>query len=527
MDDLGRLRSLPELLRRNASRFGSSPAVVHPRSTGSGGLSHAGLWNDACRGAAVLRAHRVRPGQRVLLMTKAGPDWVAAFSAIQAAGAIAVPLPVEVERSLASKVAMYTGVKVAIVDRGYGKLKRWFFRLKTLTPDQLFEGETCSVETDRAPDDTALLAFTSGSTGRPRIVEISHENVLSNLRALSEIRKAEPEDAVLATLPPAHLFGLTVGLLGPLVCGARVVFPGPPLPNRLLACLREDDITHALAVPALVYELSAQVLEELRDAGAVEKDFVDRDPGRMAEALRSDQSVRRGVRERIGGKLHTLIVGGAALDPAWAGVLSQLGIRLEVGYGLTETSPIVTAGFAGECPLGSAGRALPGIEVRVDGDGEILVRGPNVMRGYFRDRAASAAVFRDGWLRTGDRGRLDDDGFLFVTGRIKEAMVTASGETIYPDEVESHYAHPLFAELCVAPVSARHGNDIPVLFVVPKSPDLLDDRIQDAFADLRAAAPTRLRLSRIVRLENPLPRTLSGKIRRRFVAQESAHVTGN
>jgi len=526
MDDLGRLRTLPELFRRNASRFGNSPAVVHPQSAGSGGLSHAGLWNDACRGAAVLRSHRVRPGQRVLLMTKAGPDWAAAFSAIQAAGAIAVPLPVEVERSLASKVAMYTGVKVAIVDRGYGKLKRWFRRLETLTPDRLFGGET-RVEAERAPDDTALLAFTSGSTGRPRIVEISHENVLSNLRALSEIRSAGPEDAVLATLPPAHLFGLTVGLLGPLVCGARVVFPGPLLPNRLLACLREDDITLALAVPALVDELSAEILEELRAAGVVEKDLGDRDPGRIAEALRSDESVRRGVRERIGGQLHTLIVGGAALDPAWAGVLSQLGIRLEVGYGLTETSPIVAVGFAGECPIGSTGRALPGIEVRVDRDGQILVRGPNVMRGYFKDPAASAAVLRDGWLRTGDRGRLDDDGFLFVTGRIKEAMVTASGETIYPDEVESHYAHPLFAELCVAPVSAPDGNDIPVLFVVPKSPDLLDNRIRDAFADLRAAAPARLRLSRIVRLENPLPRTLSGKIRRRFVAQESTHVAGS
>ena len=526
MDDVGRLRSLAELLRRNATRFGNTPAIVHPRSTGSGGLSHAGLCDGACRGAGVLRAKGIRPGHRVLLMVKAGPDWAAALFAIQAAGAVAVPLPVEVERSLASMVAMYTGVKLAIVDRGYGRLTRGFRRLETLTPDLLYKGET-RVEAERAPDDAALLAFTSGSTGRPRIVEISHENILSNLRALSGIRDAGPEDAVLVTVPPAHLFGLTVGLLGPLLCGARVVFSGPLLPNRLLACLREDGITLALAVPALVDELGAQVLEELREAGAVEKDLHERDPGRIAEALQLDESVRRGVRERIGEHLRTLIVGGAALNPAWGGVLSQLGIRLEVGYGLTETSPIVTVGFAGECPLGSVGRALPGVQVRVDQNGEILVRGPNVTRGYFKDPAASAAALRDGWLRTGDRGRLDDDGFLFVTGRIKEAMVTASGETIYPDEVESHYAHPLFAEMCVAPVSASDGNDIPVLFVVSESPDLLDDRLQDAFADLRASAPARLRVSRMVRLQNPLPRTLSGKIRRRLVAQERAHVAGN
>ena len=526
MNDVGKSRSLPDLLRRSTSRFGDSPAVVRPRSTGGNGRSYAELWNDASHGAATLQAHHVRPGQRVLLVAKPGPDWAAAFFAIQTAGAVAVPLPVEVERSVASKVAMYTGAKIAIVEPGYGKLTRWFRRLEMLTPDRLFEGETC-IEAERAPDDLALLAFTSGSTGRPRIVQISHDNLLTNLRALAEIREAGPEDAMLATVTPAHLFGLTAGLLGPLACGARVVFPGPPLPNRLLACLREDDITYALTVPALVHALVAQALEELCDTGAVETAGCARNPEQLAAALVSDEDLRRGIRGRIGSQLHTLIVGGAALNPAWAGVLGQLGIRLEVGYGLTETSPIVTTGFAGECPPGSVGGALPGVEVRVDCDGEILVRGPNVMRGYFKNPGASAAVLQDGWLRTGDRGRLDDDGFLFVTGRIKEAMVTASGETIYPDDLEPHYLHPLFAELCVAPVSASDGNDVPVLFVVPESPDILDDRLRDAFADLRAAVPVRLRVSRMVRLEHPLPRTLSGKIRRRLVAQESVHVSGS
>lgn len=528
MNDLVASRSLSELLRRNALRFGDTPAVAHPPSTGRGELTHAGLWNGATRGAAVLRAHGVRPGDRVLLKHEAGPEWAAAFFAIQGAGAVVVPLPVEVERSLTSMVAMYTGVKIAIVGHDCGKLTRGFRRLKTLTPERLFESET-RLEADTAPNDLAVLAFTSGSTGRPRIVEISHENLLSNLRGLSEIREAGPGDAVLSTVPPAHLFGLTVGLLGPLLCGARVVYPGPPLPNRLLACLREAEITHALAVPALVDELCAEVVGELRAAGTLGDDVRDRGPGLIAEALRSIVDpeslgeIREGVRRRIG-RLHTLVVGGAALDPAWAGVLAPLGIRLEVGYGLTEASPIVTVGFAGECPPGSAGRALPGVEIRISTDGEILVRGPSVMRGYFRDREASAAVLRDGWLSTGDRGRLDDDGYLFVTGRIKEAMVTASGETIYPEEIEVHYAHPLFAEWCVAPVSAPDGNDVPVLFVVPEPMNVAEESLRDAFADLRAAAPSRFRVSRIVRLEEPLPRTLSGKIRRRLVAEGVAHV---
>ena len=287
MDNVGPSRSLPELLQRSASRFGNFPAVTRPRSTGNGGRSYAGLWNDASRGAGALQARRVRPGQRVILMATPGPDWAAAFFAIQAAGAVAVPLPVEVERSLASKVAMYTGAKVAIVDPGTGKLRRGFRRLEMLTPDSLLEGEP-GVVAESAPDDVALLAFTSGSTGRPRIVQISHGNLLSNLRALSETRDAGPEDGMLATVTPAHLFGLTAGLLGPLACGSRVVFPGPPLPNRLLACLREDDITLAVTVPSLVHELVTQALEELRDPQAIEPDLHGSDPRRIAGALRSD-----------------------------------------------------------------------------------------------------------------------------------------------------------------------------------------------------------------------------------------------
>ncbi len=524
MNDIGHARILSDLIRRSAARFGDSPAVVWPQSTGRAGLSYERLQDAARRGAAVLRTHRVSPGDRVVLMLQPGPEWVAAFFAIQTAGAVAVSLPVELERSLTSKVAFYTGARLAIVEPGCGKLTRGFFRLKTVTPDGLLEGEGVDA-VERAPHDVALLAFTSGSTGRPRIVEITHANILSNLRALSEIRSAGPEDAMLAAVPPVHLFGLTAGVLGPLVCGSRVVFPGAPLPNRLLACLREDGITFALAVPAIVDELGAEIAEELRDAGVLETDAPERAPERIADAMRAYESVRRGVRERIGARFHTMIVGGAALDPAWMEVLGLVGIRLEVGYGLTETSPIVAVGFAGECPAGSVGRALPGVDVRIAHDGEILVRGANVMRGYFKDAAATAAAFDDdGWFHTGDRGRLDDDGFLFITGRIKEAMVTAAGETIYPDEVESYYTHPLFAELCVAPVSARDGNDIPVLFVVPRSPDLADDRLRDAFADLRAAAPARLRVTRMVRLEKPLPRTMSGKIKRRLVAEEVAHV---
>jgi long-chain acyl-CoA synthetase len=237
----------------------------------------------------------------------------------------------------------------------------------------------------------------------------------------------------------------------------------------------------------------------------------------MTEERRS--AVRDAVRATVGPSLRTLIVGGAALAPAWGDVLAAVGIRLEVGYGLTEASPIVSLGVAGEAPRGSVGRPLPGVEVRAGDGGELLVRGENVMRGYFCDDAATRAALADGWLRTGDVGRVDAQGFVYVDGRIKEAMVAATGETVMPEEMEPCYASPLFAEWCVVPMRGADGNDVPTLVVVAADPKLAEDDVGREWSRLRAAAPSRLRTAGVVRLHGPLPRTATGKVRRRVLGE--------
>jgi long-chain acyl-CoA synthetase len=302
-----------------------------------------------------------------------------------------------------------------------------------------------------------------------------------------------------------------------------VVYAPSLLPHRLLAALRDERITHALAVPALLEVVYQEVVDELVEAGVL-------DPARrhqsLAETVRRLREMdaaelgqmRASIRERIGPTFQTLVIGGAALDPAWAHV-AAVGLRLEVGYGLTEAGPIVSAALASESPPGSAGRPLPGVEVRVAEDHEILVRGPNVMRGYFRDRDGTAQALRDGWLHTGDHGHLDADGFLFITGRLKEALVTAAGETLYPEEVEPYYDSPLFAERCVAGLPGPDGNDLPTLFAVPASAGVAEEELRRAFEELRAAAPPRLRLAHLVCVPDPLPRTAVGKVRRRAVGE--------
>lgn len=521
--DLG---SIPELAYRAAEEFGHSTALEGAGSS-SDILTYIQLLEAVRRGASSLRAMNLRPGDRVLLALESRPDWAAAFFAILQAGLVAVPIPADTPCEAAAAVAAHAQTKGAIFSPRTKGLAAALGATIRIPLERLFEADVASEQVSHdARQELALLAFTSGSTQQPRAVELTHGNLLSDLAALLQVRGAAPGDALLSMLPPAHLFELTGGLLAPLACGARVVYAGSLLPNRIVDALCEHKITHALAVPALVECLYEEVLSQLIRAGVVHSDRGGQSPAETIERFRSELDeedlgrIRAGVRSQIGEKFATLVVGGAAIDTAMAEVVAALGIRVEVGYGLTEASPIVSMGLVGQCPAGSVGRPLPGVETRVDERGEILVRGANVMRGYYQAPQATAAALPDGWLRTGDRGRLDEDGFLFVVGRFKEAMVTAAGETIYPEEMEPYYRSPLFAEFCVAALRGEHGNDSPTLFVVPSSPQLADEELEDAFRERRASTPARLRVERMIRIAGPLPRTASGKVRRRVLVQQ-------
>jgi long-chain acyl-CoA synthetase len=375
------------------------------------------------------------------------------------------------------------------------------------------------------PSATAVLVFTSGSTSRPRAVALSHAALRANLRSVQAVRRGEPDEALLPTLPPSHAYELVAGQLAPLAIGARIVYAGTPLPNRVIETVRTQEITRMLLVPALFEALVRDVVDGLVTSGVVDESCRDLSPRDLAERTRrlapdAIARLRAAIRGRIGASLRNVTLGGAATDPAWADVLSTAGIDLDVGYGLTEAGPVVAMGRASQCPAGSVGQPLPGVEVRIGTEDEVLVRTEAVMQGYAGDPSATAAAFEGSWLRTGDRGRLDPNGFLFITGRIKEAMVTSAGETIYPDEIEPYYRSPLFAEFAVVPVAGADGNDQPTLVVVPAGSAIDLQMLRQSVAALRAAAPPRLRVSDFICWRTPLPRTAVGKIRRRALADE-------
>jgi long-chain acyl-CoA synthetase len=295
----------------------------------------------------------------------------------------------------------------------------------------------------RSGSDTAVILYTSGTTGRSKGAMLSHGNIISNLRGAACHFSLDDSMHTLSFLPINHVFEQVVGVLLPLYMGGKVSFAESL--KKLGENLAEVRPTFLLGVPA-VYQM---ILERIRKKIGAKK---------LTRLLFSNPITRPLVTsnvKRAFGAGTIFISGGAALDPAIATGLLSFGIPVYQGYGITETSPVISAEQPQGRRLGSVGRMLPDVRVRIEAPnedqvGEIVVTGPNVMQGYYNNPQATAAVLQDGWYRTGDLGRLDPDGFLTICGRVKNLIVTPNGKNVYPEEVENELLKsPYIAEAMV------------------------------------------------------------------------------
>ncbi len=309
------------------------------------------------------------------------------------------------------------------------------------------------------PDDIAGFIYTSGTTGHPKGVKLSHRNLASNVSAIHEFFPMGPEDRSLSFLPWAHSFGQTVELHGLFSMGASMgIAESVP---KIIENLSEVRPTLLFSVPRIFNKIYDGLQKRMAEEGGLKKTLFDMavknaefrkalaDKGRSSgwvdfKHMMLDKLVFSKVRDRFGGRLRYAFSGGAAISKQVAEFIDNLGIMVYEGYGLTETSPIATANYPGNRKIGSVGKAIPGVEILIDrtvtGDelnGEILVKGHNIMQGYHNLDEENAKVFRDdGAFRTGDMGHLDDDGFLFITGRIKEQYKLENGKYVVPSPLE-------------------------------------------------------------------------------------------
>jgi long-chain acyl-CoA synthetase len=285
-------------------------------------------------------------------------------------------------------------------------------------------------EIPRSPHDTAVILYTSGTTGRSKGAMLSHANIVSNIRGAVTHFSLDSTIHTLSFLPINHVFEQVCGILLPLSQGGRVTFCESL--KKLGENLAEVKPTFFLAVPAVYRMLLDRIMKNI-NAGRL---------SRLLFALPLARMLVTAKIRRTFGSGTIFISGGAALDPAIAEGLTRVGLHIYQGYGITETSPIISAEQPGRRRPGSVGWSLQGVEVRIDapkedGVGEIVVSGPNVMLGYYNNIQATAEVLTDGWYHTGDLGRLEHDGCLTICGRVKNLIVTPNGKNVYPEEVEN------------------------------------------------------------------------------------------
>ena len=391
--------------------------------------------------------------------------------------------------------------------------------------------------------DLALLMYTSGTTGRPKAVPLSHGNIEAQIDAVQEVMKISDREAVLSILPLFHAYSQIVNLWLAATIGARVVYLNQLGSAEVESGLRRCGATALTGVPRLWYLFHKKVFDvvnakpaplrwgfrALLSANGVLRDYASINAGRV---------FFRPVHRAFGGKLRLAVSGGATFDPAVAKDLHRLGFTILQGYGLTETSGAVTVTRFEDNVIGSVGTPLNGVEVKLDapneaGVGEVLIRGPVVTAGYYRNPEADAEAFTpDGWFRSGDLGRFDRRGHLYIVGRKKDVIVLPSGKNVFPEDVEAHYERsPLISEICVLgrgdAASQFEGAESLCAVVVPNFEFLKARRITNPgewipweLEDLGRELPEYQRVHNFVVRTEPLPRTTTRKIRRHELRQQ-------
>jgi len=429
-----------------------------------------GSWRDisareiaayAARWQAFLRAEGLAPGDRVALCLKNGIHWVAADQAALGLGLVVVPLYADDNPENVAWCLENSGARLLVAEtsrmadalRGVAaSLPRVLCvaadpgsghdAVEAVLPRQAPTFEAAPVE-DGA---LATICYTSGTAGRPKGVMLTHGNILANVSACERLRLARSDDVFLSLLPLSHMFERTGGYYLPLAIGAKVTYARSI--SQLAEDLASERPTVMFAVPRVFEKFAARVNEALAKSPLKKRlfDVVVAAGGRAQrrEAGLADRIILALLRDRVagpvlarlGGRMRFAILGGAPLDPAIAWLFLGLGLPALQGYGMTEASPVISVNrLEGNVPE-SVGMPLDNVEVRVAADGELLARGPSIMKGYWNNPEASAkSLDREGWLHTGDLAEIRD-GRIFIRGRLKDVLVLSNGEKLPPQDVE-------------------------------------------------------------------------------------------
>ena len=487
--------------------------------------SYRQLYDRISAFASYLDQQDLQKGDRVLLWGDNRIEWVAVFWGCLVRGVQVVPVDAHFSHGLVKRIQEEVKARLLVHDNTVETDPLELRKLLFSEMDPLPKTGAIRLQ-DVSPSDIVQIVYTSGTTARPKGVVHRHKNICANLRPFqSEIERykqwARPFQPIriLDMLPLSHLYGQSLGMFIPLLLGGSAVFMVELNPGAIMNTLRREKVSVLVAVPRLVRNLQNQI--ERRWDPLREKKV----PGSGILSLATRWWRYREIHAALGWKFWSIVVGGAQLDPRSETFWNELGFLVLQGYGLTETSPVVTVNHPFHARQGSIGKALKGQEVKIAPDGEILVRGESVV-GEYLGEAGESRVLEGGWLHTGDLGEMDSEGHLYYKGRKKDVIVTSEGLNVYPQDVESVLSgFPQIHDSTV--IGLQKGGEETVHAVLIPKEDALDSDliIRQANQDLE---PHQRIGSWSIWPEEEFPRTASTlKIRRRQVAQSVQGAQGS
>ena len=525
-------------------------------------LTYALLQEKVQLLSAQLHEHGILAGDRVAILSENKPQWGIAYLAITTMGAVVVPILPDFTTAEVQHIIRHSGSKAIFVsEKLYSKVEDEFdSSLRTIFLIDDFSLVPLATEKDRLKDfitqgsigldrlkeaalrlagrarqvgeeDLASIIYTSGTTGNSKGVMLTHKNLVSDAIATKQIVRLNETDRLVSILPLSHAYECTLGFILVLYCGASVYYiDKPPTARALMPALEKIKPTIMCSVPLVIEKIyKTKVLPQFTQKrlmrGLYKTPFMRRTLNRAAG---------KKLLRFFGGELHDFCIGGALLAADVEQFLREARFPYAIGYGLTETAPLIAGTDSRITVLRSTGMPLPGVEIRIDnphprnGEGEILVRGPMVMKGYYRDPERTSAVLSaDGWFRTGDLGAFDEKGYLYIKGRVKNMILGASGENIYPEEIEEAInEHPDVLESLVfeqgGQILARVYLNYEELDHEFSSRNLSDTEIQEEIGrrleEIRREVNSRVkvfsRINKIIEQKEPFEKTPTLKIKR-------------
>ena len=546
-------KNILSLLKIRSEEYGERIALGIRNKYGWSEFSYKGIAHLSKQLAYYfINGLKLETGERLAILSESKPEYGACVFASVLAGLITVPLDIKLTKYELKSILSDCEPTILLISSQFSDMATYLKQEIPSIKYIMIIDENCGIKERktiyeiadksttkwrlRKASSTALIIYTSGTTGAPKGVEITFKNIISQLEDIREILGTiftSKHAKTLSILPMNHLFEMTVGFSSFLNMGYSVYYTKSLKPNDVLSIMREKEIVFMIVVPALLRLLKSTIESNIKKKTKIHQlmfQFLFH-VAKFVPSYRMKKMMFKQIHKQFGGKFAACIAGGAPLDKSVGKFFERIGIKVFQGYGLTETSPVVSVNTDRYKDLSSIGKPLKHYQAKIDNTtGELLLKGPSVMKGYYkRPEMTKEVITEDGWLHTGDIAKQNSNGHLYITGRIKNMIVLSGGKKVFPEEVESVLEKSEYiSEICVIGLSKTFGakdNTEEVAAIIIPKPQLYDlysekeveNLVKTDIKNLSQRLTVYKRPVNIIIKREPLPKTSTNKVKRNEV----------